>query len=466
LNGTIVKINANYTEGLAQGKWTFQEEEILKSKNLRITKKASANYSKGNLFGDFYYINDVPNNEFFEVRGTFNKNGDFDKDWILIFFKENDKIIEKRTYRDGFLIKLQKVNTKNNSLIYDINYVDVEKKLDLLAQFPDSAVGYTIGEEKFGVLFNDGYHSDSEMEFAQNLGNSFITKSVKTFCDKEGEVFSLKGIKNIVKGSTKRFKYNYTKEEEEKLSKSLEYISEIKTLITELAANKSFQINKQKTDSLALVFAVIKHFETKIIDIEDFATLLNSDNFKYQSRENYFNSTKNNVFDTDTVFYDFDGNDISRTLAFNVALEQSIVNKLYNYTSEIFKQFENFKAYLAPYFIQFQKDSEMLIYEERILESSNKLAMIYGEDNNGENIKLSKYQQIVYEKFANSVRNHLMQEYSNEEDHDKKIMKAEEILSLNKTLEEIFDSLAEIVKIPIKLDEQFTLCAYNPYNGQ
>jgi hypothetical protein len=463
LNGSILTVNANYLDGLAHGKWNMQEEEILKSKTSKITKKASANYLNGKISGDFFYINDVSNNEFFEIKGNFNKDGDFDKDWQLVFFKGNDKIIEKRTYRNGFLISLQKINMKSDSLLYDIKYTDVEKKLNMLAQYPDSSLGYTIGDEKFGILFNDGYHSDSEMELAQNLGNSFISKALKTFCDKEGEVFSFKGIKNFATGSTRRFIYEYTKEEEDNLKNSLEYLNQSKSLIKELLENKSFQVNKQKTDSLAYTFAAIKHFENKIAEIEDFARLLNSEDFKYQSRENYFNSTKTNIFDSDTIFYDYDGKDYFNVFTIqNTTKTNSVVDLLFNYTSKILESIKSYQSYLLPYFLQFQKDSEMLIYEEKILESSNALALKYVEND----ATPSKYQKIIYEKFANSVRNHLMQEYSNEDNHDKKVIKAEEILSLNKTLDEIFNSLDEIEKIPKKLDEQFTFFAYNPYNGQ
>jgi hypothetical protein len=247
-DGTQGKTMLSYEKGVPSGNLSFTDEGISNGRVSGTLRKGEANFTGGRPTGNFSYDD---REKSLTVKGMFDSRGNFDGEWVITRSDTTGTYLEERTYTNGFLLKLRL--SHNDSVLQNLSYDDVIAKLQRLAD-GDTTRGYSIGPRAFGVEFDDGFTSDSPYERAQDEGNSIIMLAQQRLFGPDSEPYAYTGLDTMRQGSTRRFIYTYTQEEEEALQRSAVMLDTLRAISDRYLENRTLMMNRQKSDSLAFSY--------------------------------------------------------------------------------------------------------------------------------------------------------------------------------------------------------------------
>lgn len=469
-DGTQLKVAAQFTDGVASGTLTFSDEDITNGRVTAVVRKGSVSFKDGGPEGEMAYDGQKKDRT---VRGTFDSGGNFHGKWVITDSDSAGTYRDERTYRNGFLTHLRL--TLGDSVLHDLSYDDVIAKLDRLEQ-GDTTGGYSIGPRAFGVTFDDGFTASSPFLAAQGMGNHVIVRAQEKLFGAESEPFAYRGLDTIRTGSTRRFIYTYTAEEEQALLTSSSLIDSLKARSDRYLENKALMMNRQKSDSLAFTFGWLITLQGKLGQLRKAVDKLNSDDFRYQDRTNYYREGIACAADVDSVHYDFDGEERIRAVQ-NEACVTDGVDVILNI--ERFLKVLDGHLILASEFLDgelklLRREQQLTETEETILALSDSVFMRYtgrtetegdNGNGNGEEVYVSPLHSAVFRNLMMQARKRMLQDYSNLEGYSEKQEKGLRILALLNSLLDAHARLITVAEMPERLDEAFTTFEYNPYMG-
>lgn len=467
-DGTQIKMSAQFTDGLASGTLTLTDEDITNGRVTAVVRKGSVSFKDGIPDGEVSYDGHEKDRT---VRGTFDSGGNFHGNWVITESDSTDTYRDERTYRNGFLTHLRR--TIGDSVLYDLTYYDVIAKLDRLEQ-GDTTGGYSIGPRAFGAEFDDGFTATSPFLTAQGMGNLVIVRAQDKLFGTESEPFAYRGLDSLRTGSTRRFIYTYTAKEEQALLTSSELMDSLKARSDRYLENRSLMMNRQKSDSLAFTYGWLITLQSKLGQLRKAVDKLNSDDFRYQDRTNYYREGIACAADVDSVRYDFDGEERIRAVR-NEACVTDGVDVILNI--ERFLKVLDEHLSLASDFLDgelklLRREQQLTETEETILALTDSVFISYkgrteteGDNGNGEEGFASQLHGAVFRNLMVQARKRMLQDYSNMERYSEKQEKGLRILALLNSLLDAHARLATVTEMPARLDEAFTAFEYNPYMG-
>jgi hypothetical protein len=461
-----------FQNGMATGLLTLVDDSIVKGRVRDIIRKGTVNLSSGIPTGDMAYEGQHRGRS---VRGQFDDQGRFHGHWSISDSDSSGIYKEQRTYRHGFLTQLHL--TLNDSVIHDITYTDVIRKLDLLAS-GDTLQGYSVGPRAFGVVFDDGFAPHSPEQQAQTIGNMVIERAFHMLFGQHTEPFAYTGIDSIQKGSTRRFIYTYTQDEEDALLRSAILIDSLVAASSRYLENKMLMINRQKSDSLAFSYGWLMTLQSKLYELETAVSNLRSDNFRYQDRANYYRNGIACAADMDSVHYDFDGEERVKVVLNDACVTsgQDVIVNIHRFLMVLNMHMTNTALYLDSELSLLMREQQLIETDERILALTDSVFIQYtggvetdsdiGSMGIDQNRYASPLHQAVFRNLMVHTRKRMMQEYSNMSSFADKQEKGNQILELLNTLLDADSKLLEVNSLPEKIDESYTTFEFNPYMGR
>lgn len=468
VDGTTQRLEANFKNGIAEGQWKLEEYRIEASEQKERTKWLQVNFLNGRMIDNFVfsgYVDDMKT----EISGKFSKQHFFDGEWELKFFRDSVEFVEKRVFDNGFLISLIQKDVTNDIVFHEIDNSRVRQKLDNVRRGV-SDIDYTIGNDFFGVSFDDGFPLFSEESISQRFGNDILIR-VFSILTESGKVpgLDLAGVEKLRPGGTRRFEYTFTAEERRVLDETQTQLAAYASDLEKFVNNTTLSLNRQKSDSLSFSFKLAEKLLSNFKVVENNLDLLMSDSFKYQSKRTYFRSGIEGIASMDTIRYTYDGEEKKRFIENPVDFSDSdkIVFSIGEYVKAKGKIVEELDPFFKEAIIDIEQDMVSQQLEEDLVNSIQEVNDTYdiqrGVDTADEDgVILTRFHVALYANFQRKLDN-LMQEYSTAEGFEEKQEKGLEIINMAQIYKEAYEPIGDVRRKLQQLDEAYTKISYNPY---
>jgi|GEM_PF-3375738 len=468
VSGLSQKLEANFDQGKPTGKWRLEESLIEESRTSERLKFLEANFRNGRMIGGFEFEG-VLDDEKIHIKGQFNPGHFFDGVWNFSFFKDTIEYKEERIYDDGFLVSLVQRDITNNIVLHEITYDRVKSKL-LNSRAGVDEIDYKIGDDFFGIAFDDGFPFFSEEEISQKFGNDLLARVFNLITDK-GSVtgLELSGIDVINPGATRRFEYTLTSKEKDLLEQALVLAINYSSDLEKFVNNTTLSLNKQRSDSLSFSYRYAERMLENFNVVKENIELLQSDYFKYQSKRTYYRAGIEGLPEQDTIRYNFDGEQRLKVIPNPITFSDSdaIVQNIFDFIRKKGEVVDSLDPFfkesileIEQYLVSQQLEEDLILFMNKIEET---FEVQRGVDAIGEDgVILTRFHISMYENYQNKL-NLLMQDYSNIEDFEEKQEVGLRILNLIKTYLDAYEPVGEVRKKLQQLDEAYTKMSYNPY---
>jgi hypothetical protein len=473
LTGMQKNLQASYINGLPGGKWVYSINRVEQSKRLGTGARLEAYFKNGYATAEFLYNNSFDYQPVI-INGNFDEKGRLHGRWILHYSDSANRYIEERQYSEGFLLELRIKLRDKDSVIASLLYGDVKEKLRMIEDL-DSICPFKKGDKHFGVLFNDGYRSNEPKFFMQQGGNELLESAFKLVSDTTSSIFGVPGFTFPKIGYTRRFQYIYPDYEPYYLQ-LIDSVANTGFIMFDSLENSTvLKINKQKNDTLSLLYHFIDMAHQKMnIVIEEQQKIL-STRFDYENRENYYRNGVSGLGRYDTVKFEIAGKSYSVPITFAYAITSydSIVMQLYNVAVMLNTMVLDYLNPVVATLAQFKQEQTIDSLDEYIVMLDDSLRITYLgktkitiDEVSGRIVTAKPITDIQLQVYALVGKNKfekLLKEYSNEIEIDKKLVKGNQICQLLESLISAYPKLEEISAMPPKLDEAYTRRSPNPF---
>lgn len=473
LDGYMNNMLASYQNGKAQGKWDFSVHEVTESAKKGRSTLAEANFNQGIASGKFTYQDEGRSNPI-RIEGQFDENGNFDGEWKISFRQDNIDFREEREYENGFLIYLKLIDANTDELYFEETFNSIREKLKNIKEEGEK-LNYKKGDEAFEILFDDGYRRDDAKIRAQERGNKALEYAFAYFSSPESVIAKFDGADLPIMGLTRRFQYVYPEEEKEILDKLKPKLKRMYAGYESIFNNSSFKVNAQRNDSLAFFyeFLSLAMEKTKVIETEVEKIL--SGRFDYQYRDNYYREGIPALSGHDTIKYEFAGGKKYKVIHLEPEIKgpENLINNLYGYADSLNTEINTYLKYVSEALSIFQQEDQIKELDEKIAQKIDEVQLLYtGDIKQGGsftmeelegNSKMNSYQRTIFFNLGYARKNTLIQQYSNAKKFEEKVEKGEQITELMSSLIEIHDKLKELGGMKAELEKAFTRFRPNPY---
>ncbi|MCC5930624.1 MAG: hypothetical protein JJU28_15365 [Cyclobacteriaceae bacterium] len=472
LNGYQRRLSARYNDGIPNGIWELSINEVVESRRRGKSAESSANFTHGVATGAFLY-SDTAQSFHHKISGEFDESGNFHGNWKLAYMKNGFNIIEDRSYVNGFLLHLKAVDVVSDSILFDVAFDEIESKLEAIKNETDT--NFRISNGKFGILFDDGYANNDNRIEAQKEGNEFLLMAIGYYSDSTFVKNLLPGFSIPKMAYTRRFEYIYPKEEEFLVGQLSDKIKKLEHQYDSILNSSALLVNRQKNDSLAFFYGYLELGMDKIEIVENVVNQIKEGRFTYQFRDNLYREGIVDLRDKDTVSYEYEDATKYKLVEFStdVSGPENLVANMYTYVEAIDKNAQRLIEYAQGALRTLKREENIAKMEEEILAKIDAVNFKYtGNFRFDPNLAnetiirrhpVNELQLDVYRKLGRTIRNQLMQEYSNIDEYNIKLDKGEAILSLMSYLLYIFDDLKIIPDMASSLDSAYTRYSPNPF---
>lgn len=465
VDGQLTKAEVGYQRGKAQGDWKIETQELKNGRLQGQKELLTAKFSNGRMVDQFLYRNQNGT----EISGSFNTSHFFNGLWKLKYRRDSVNYEEERIYDDGFLVELKLKNIDDDLILYDLSYRRVKEKLGNVRRGVGD-ISYKIGDEFFGVLFDDGFPVFSEEELSQTYGNQFITDAMNIFVEEEflSEI-NLVGLLAVDPGATRRFEYTFSEKENIALQESSQLLSQYISDIEKFINNTTLTLNRQRSDSLAYSYRLLDSTLNKLKILEVNTNRLLGSEFKYQSRNTYFKEGIEGINRFDTVRYSYNNEERVRVFDNKVSVTngEGIILNIRNYIQAKADLIDRLDPFMKESIIEIEKDLVSQQLEEDIVKYLAQVDEIYQIQRglnvlDDDSIPLTNLHLELYANYQRKLERR-MQTYSEAEGFEEKQKAGLEIIGLSQTFIDVYEPAGKLREMTKKLDEAYTRYSYNPY---
>lgn len=452
----------NYKSGVPEGNWRIDNVVIRQNRRLNETNGGSINFKNGLAVGAISFDGFRSQNF---LRGNLNEFGFFDGEVSIEYTNENTRIKELRTYRNGFLIKLVKTEPSSQNDIVNINFPDVISKLDD-ADGKLEGINYTISDQGFGVLFQNGYNDNDEKLTEQKDGNNIILDVLSRFerfaknqrTERDEPIFNL----------TRRFKFIYP-EKEDSIIRFME--PKLKIMLDEynsFISNPKFILNKQRIDSLPYILGFIDHARRKTQDMLDVVDLVNDGFFDFLYRPNYYPGGLPNLNRPDKFSFQDNGDQFEADFDLGIYVDDpaAIIKQIDEFSELLREKTDKFLEYSFMEIRIFDEQATIDSLDNLIVQLKTKTDALYSFFQiipDGKSLEEMPLDYRVYRVLNNTVIQKIQDNYLDAEVFEEKVKHGEELTCLLSVLAEKYDEINNIEDIPTRLEKEFTRFSPNPF---
>jgi hypothetical protein len=311
-----------FSEGKFHGRSTFLRKSLPITKtpvSPALRRQAEIEFIRDTVKGSFNIRLDS-----FHLSGKTNPSGFFDG-WIEMRYRSEvyGWIEERRLYRDGFLIRLEKVQNTFTQL----QQLQYQESVDLLnaleTKREDTALRYRISDAYFGLKYNIGYPQTSAYVQEQLEGNEKMLEYFSWFHQAlKGQDSGTMMAPPILK-MTRRFEYLYDSSERGALHTLFTGSHELDQRITQILQRPNVVIRREISDFVSKKSQLLEHIKTRNDDLRSYIELMGSDYFKHRSREQYFEKGLPGFQVLDTFRYRWKEREYAEVLPWNTQIVHS-----------------------------------------------------------------------------------------------------------------------------------------------
>ena len=460
VESTIKRLKATFNKGIAEGEWVLSTHQIgtaLKDTNKELTK---ITFQNGKAVGQFLHEHRTPQDSS-SAFGTFDSGGFFDGEWSLCYLFKGNEYQEKRSYNNGVLVGLRLRNLTTDEQIIDESFPSLQQRLEAL-KTASSPLPYRISDEAFGILFEDGYSESHPVVSAQQPGNAFLSTVFDNLKDLLQSPISPSwrgSIRPTISiGFTRRFEYQYPAYEAALLDYLQKDIAKLAATLDSVQKSPQLKIQALKSDSIAFFDAYVKTARRKIGEIEQAASELRSDKFRFRNRDLYYERGIPILSITDTVRYTFKNKIHQSVVALGrgVTKPDSLVQQLLAYS-------ENLSKWVKPYLFKLDEYVKLSFQEDELVQLDQKIVtLIDSVQERYQNAPTDLHTQI-YKEFGRPRTNDLLAVYAGTTAFEQKKKLGSELVKFQQALLTIHPRIIAVARIRQRADSLYTRFSPNPF---
>lgn len=486
LNGMQLRITGRYVNGKANGVWQTKRIKVLDSKPLGSSVNLRLQFVNGVATGNFSYDMNV-NGEPLTISGKFSEEGFMDGLWKMRYTTKDSVIVEEeRTYSDGILTDLLKVEQKEgeNDTVASVSFFDAKDRLvGLLSKTED--LNFKLGDKGFGVLFDNGYRSNDIRRRSQDDGNTFLEEVFKVFDAKKSVIGAVADPTPPTINFTRRFEYVYSHNEDSIIDVIMPLLDNMSKRVDTLLDNPTFDINRRTDTLLAKGYAFVQMAQDKVERSKEVFKKIRDGAFQFTNRDNYYSKGMPGLSEADTVEYTVDGKtkELIFTSEHYVVSPDDLVKHIHAFLKDLDEQLNDKLKNVEGVIVERQKEEKVYEMDRALINTFRQLSAAYSkqqaEEDSVENIrnpldvdklflsdkvkKASPLQKALYERFVENKKDELLTNYSEERDFEEKLKIGEQLLDMMNALIDVNPILYDIDLMPEQLDSAFTIYTENPF---
>ncbi|WP_154857259.1 hypothetical protein [Cyclobacterium xiamenense] len=460
LHSDKIYVEAVYNQGKKTGTWAFKQNEFV---NGELRPKAEANgitFTEGKITENIDY-------RAFEgdytqlIRGEVNAEGYLDGEWALVYLKEGELISEVRNYEKGFLLGIKQRNLETGARVNEVIFHKTIEKLQKLEEAPQKA--YKIADRDFGLVYNDGFQSNSLPVQIQKSGNRFINDFISKLLQYDNRR-SEQAQNDPYPIRTRRFAYAIYDELDELIATIRKKYQVLKDSTEKYAGMNALALNKEKSDSLAYTHAFFSNRREKLKQMEELMGLIRSGDIRYYDLTNFTAKGVGFLSPLDLINYSYQDQDkrkiINREVGY--ANPRSFLERVDSHLEEELTLGIALARYARRQLQSIEVSQNLVALEEELTEKRSLVETLYENHESSEALE-----QQFFEKFSGHFLHGLLQEnlsgYATADDPEEKVTRGKQLLDFLTELELRYPELAAIFPRNEEIDALYKEETFDPF---
>ncbi|MDN3690430.1 hypothetical protein [Cyclobacterium jeungdonense] len=460
LKSENIHVKAMYTEGVKTGTWTFKQNDYIDGELKPKAEATGIVFSNDKIVKDFDYRNFE--GDFTQlIRGEINSEGYMDGEWSLVYLKDSILVSEVRNYENGFLLGVKQRNLETGAAIKEvIFYKTIEKLRNLEAGSQNS---FKIASADFGLIYNDGFQSESPQLQIQKPGNRFIDDFISKLMQ-----YDAKNPETTTSGNypilTKRFEYELYDELDGLLSSLEEKYTLFKDTVETYSEMNALELNKDKSDSLAFTHAYFRSRTKKLEQMKELIELIRTGDIRYVDLNNYTRTGVPFLSPLDLIAYSHRGKQTRKILNHEVGYgnARSFLERVESNLEEEIKLSTDLARYANRELQSIEVNSRLVGIEEEITEKKSLVEAMYESHESA-----SESERQFFENFTGRTFERLFEmrlsDYAETEEPSMKIEKGIQLLDFLNEMETLYPELAAIYPKNEEIDEIYKEETFDPF---
>ena len=460
LNGVERSAKFNYVNGLPKGEWKI--DNIIVERNRKASESSGAQFifKDGLAVGDFYFNGVVSKSS---LKGKLNEEGFLDGILTLSYVEDGIQKREIRNYENGFLtvVELYIGNQLQNRVVYD----DVIEKLKEKEE-NKQPLNFTISEEGFGYVFQNGYNPSDDKLKIQEQGSLVFKRVLDRYQKFSSNAIDERQVPRF--NFTRRFKFVYPESEKEIISQLKPTLNIMLDEYNSFLSNPKFILNRYRIDSMPYIFGYVDHSRRKVQEMLDVISLSEEGFFDFLFRPNYFPEGLPNLNKPDVFRIEQNGKEIESPFDLGVYVnDPEILIEQINIYSEALKQkTDKFLEYAFMQIKIFDEQATIDSLDSQIVQLRNKVEALYSFQQLIPQGKTFEQMELDYKLLKILDNNSLIKLQADYLDSDNYEGKVEMGVRLSCILQELIDKhefILDIEEMPKRLEAYFIRYSPNPF---
>ncbi len=461
LESTVIKTRANYRENIPDGEWSYQ---VKKSTANDLSETASFDkiqFQSGYIINNFKYKY-LEGSQELQIHGYLDEKGCMDSLWTIQYILEDKVIDEHRKYQNGFLLNIKILDLQNGSLINEVHFTNTKSKLESLKAGEN--VDFSISENNFGILYNEGFRRKDEEYRAQINGNELIRNVLKSILKNDRETYFPVDDFKVHPIKTRRFEYKIDKSYEKMAKETSELFERLSTKVDEKADWNALRLNKNKTDSLAFSFEFFQLLQKKLDLFENIIGIISSEEISYLDESVYTRNGLEYLQPFDTVHYTFEGDVKRKVIDHRIVIEDEVqlVNSILDYLTREEKIVDQLTEYVDSQLTQIELGQNVEELEAKILSEYTKTEILLQDISyvNADHKELIDHLEL---KFLNKKYESLSTSYSRADNYADKVSSADKMMDLLNEFSTWVPMSNKVFTERKEIDELYLENIFNPF---
>ncbi|MFD2033514.1 hypothetical protein ACFSKL_01870 [Belliella marina] len=460
LTSSQIKLKANYVNGIPNGRWVFEENEFSGGS---LKKKAQAEeflFNNGDIQGKFQFKSFVGNYTHF-IRGELNDKGVMHGEWTLVYQDADKLISEVRNYENGFLLGLVKRDLNDDEIIDEVVFFETIARLKKINSGDNE--GYRIADQSFGILFNDGFLSNSKQYQAQKAGNNFISDFLVKILRYDQKFVNQDDSLIEYPIHTKKFVFELSRAQQKLVEDIPGKFDEILKINEDYKEMNVLKLNRQRSDSLSSAFAFFEFQFEKLSKSKELIEKLRSKEIQYYDLGQMVSEGMDFITDKDEIKYSFQDEDKVLELEYNVKdFGKEFFVALEDYLNQTKAKTMTVKKYADKQLNRIKEDSDLIVLEEDIQTKKEGLDTLYSDTAELDALSRSMISNIK-KNILEGQFGRINERYAQAEKYSTKKEEADRLLDLTEELETQYETLTNISGNWEILDEYYMEEVFNPF---
>ncbi|RZS97250.1 hypothetical protein [Cecembia calidifontis] len=455
-----IKLRAAYKNGVPDGRWTFEENEY---RSGRLSPKSQADnflFREGDIVGKFQYKSFVNNRTHF-IRGELNRNGFMNGEWTFVYREGDQLVSEIRNYENGFLLGIVKRNLESDEILEEVVYYQTIKKLNQVNNRENK--GFRIAEDRFGLVFSDGFLTDSEQFKVQLSGNKFITEFLTNILRYDAQYVNQEGELIDYPIHTKKFVFELSRQEQRIVEDLPAEFDRLQNTVKNYAERNSLRLNRQKSDTLAFAFSFFQFQSEKVSKFSELIDLFRTKDIQYYDLGHLVEEGMSFLLEKDVIRYEIGDSIRIREIDFRMGdFQGNFYTALSDYIKQMSDRTLEVKALVDGELSKIERDEDLRIIQNQIQERKDKIEAIYlreeGLDERERELIASIRSNILNTEFGR-----LNERFAKEEDFNIKKDQAKIMLDLLEEMEDRYPAFLDLFKKADRMDQLYMEEIFNPF---